>query len=348
MTTAAQTMRASVLTQHGLPLCTEVLPVPEAGPGQILVKLIACGVCHSDVHIWKGDVRPQEEPQPFIPGHEGVGSVVAVGSAVTDWAIGDLAGVPWLHDTCGHCAECLEGQESFCQNQRAHGLDVPGAFAEYVVADARFAVRVPAGGTQTAVDPVALAPVMCAGVTAYGAVRRARVQAGETVAIFGCGGLGLYAVQIAARLGARVIAIDRDAAKLSVARSFGAAHTEIADDGLVARLSAEDRRCHAAINFAPTAATWPAIVAATRPRGRIVAAALVSQPVPLNQEWLTATGITITGTSVGTRQEMAEVVAMHLDAPLLNEIVPITLDEASDALLALDQGRARGRYVIRF
>lgn len=339
---ATTSMRAAVLAGHGKPLQVKLVPRPLAGRGQLLVRLQACGICHSDVHIWKGDVRPPHAPEPFILGHEGVGVVAAIGEGVRGWAVGETIGVPWLHDTCLRCDECSDGYEAFCQHQRAHGLNVPGGFAEYVAVDAAFAVRLPSD-----VDPLATAPVMCAGVTAYGAIRRAGVTAGERLAVFGCGGLGLYAVQIAARMGVHVVAVDRDPAKLEHARRYGAAETEVAGEGLEQRL-AENPGFHAAINFAPTTATWSAIVATIRPRGRIVAAALVSDPVPLVQEWLTATGVTITGTSVGTRQEMREVVAMHAKQPLLNPIEEIDLSRVTDALVALEAGKAPGRFVIRF
>jgi propanol-preferring alcohol dehydrogenase len=336
-------MRAAVLTAYGEPLKVDTVARPVAGPGQLLVRLAACGVCHSDVHIWQGDVQALHAPQPFILGHEGVGQVEAIGDGVEGWKTGDAVGVPWLHDTCLHCDECVDGQEAFCQHQRAHGLNVPGGFAEYVIADARFAVPLPDG-----LDPVATAPVMCAGVTAYGAIRRAGLKQGESLAVFGCGGLGLYAVQIASRMGVEVVAIDRDPAKLEHARSYGAAATELADAGLAERLAARPVKVHAVINFAPTTATWPAMTSAIRPRGRIVAAALVSEAVPLSQEWLTGTGVTITGTSVGTRKEMAEVVALHAQQALHNPIEEIGLEGVTEALERLHGGRASGRYVIRF
>jgi propanol-preferring alcohol dehydrogenase len=309
----------------------------------MLVRLDACGVCHSDVHIWKGEVRASPPPEPFVLGHEGVGRVVETGPGVTGFREGERVGVPWLHDTCMHCDECLDGYESFCQHQRAHGLNVPGAFAEYVVVDARFAVKI-----AEHLDPVATAPIMCAGVTAYGAIRRAKVKSGETVAVFGCGGLGLYAVQIAHRLGARVIAVDRDPLKLEAARAGGAQQLEIADADLGQRLRELPDRPHVAINFAPTPSTWEPMLTAIRVRGRVIAAALVPDPVPVNQEWLTGTGVTITGTSVGTRREMEEVLGMHAAQPLAAPLVEISLDGASEALAALDEGRASGRYVIRF
>ena len=343
MTSQTQTMRAAVLGSYGEPLEVIAVPRPVAGPGQILVRLQACGVCHTDVHIWRGESVPPHAPSPFVMGHEGIGSVEAIGEGVSGWAAGDRAGVPWIHDTCRRCDECLDGYESFCQHHRAHGLNVPGAFAEYVVCDAAFAVALP-----ETIDPVATAPVMCAGITAYGAVKRAGLKAGESAIVFGCGGLGLYAVQVAARLGVRVLAVDRDPAKLDIARRYGAAEIEIADAGLPSRLAARSEKYHACINFAPTTATWDAMVAGIRPRGRIIAAAMVFQPVPLIQEWLTATGVVITGTSVGTRQEMRELVAMHAEQPLETMVEVIGLDDVSAALASLERGQSKGRYVISF
>ena len=343
MTSHTQTMRAAVLGGYGEPLEVTSVPRPVAGPGQILVRLQACGVCHTDVHIWRGDSVPPHAPSPFVMGHEGIGRVEAIGEGVSGWALGDRAGVPWIHDTCRHCDECLDGHESFCQHHRAHGLNVPGAFAEYVVCDASFAVALP-----ETVDPMTTAPVMCAGITAYGAVKRAGLKAGESAIVFGCGGLGLYAVQIASRLGVKVLAVHRDPAKLDIARRYGAAEAEIADSGLPSRLTARNEKYHACINFAPTTATWDAMVAGIRPRGRIIAAAMVFQPVPLIQEWLTATGVVITGTSVGTRQEMRELVAMHAKQPLETTVETISLDQVSDALATLESGQSKGRFVIDF
>ena len=335
-------MKAAVLDQAGRPLVLSEVKIPEPKQGEMLVRLDACGVCHTDVHIWKGDEVPARAPSPFVLGHEGVGTVVTVGPGVSGWKTGEPVGVPWLHSTCMHCDECLEGEESFCQHQMAHGFNVSGAFAEYVIVDHRFAVRLAAE-----MDPMLTAPVMCAGLTAFGALRRAKTKSGEVCAIFGCGGLGLYAVQIAKRMGAEVIAVDRDPEKLGLARGYGATMAILADDNLVARLN-ETTRPHACINFAPTSSTWAPMVNAIRPRGRIVAAALVSQPVPLNQDWLTGTGVTITGTSVGTREEMCEVVHMHSREPLKTLVEAITLHEVSDALMALSRGEAKGRFVIRF
>jgi propanol-preferring alcohol dehydrogenase len=232
--------------------------------------------------------------------------------------------------------------ESFCQHQRAHGFDVPGTFAEYVVADARFAARVPDEG-----DAAVLAPLMCAGLTAFGAVRRAGIVAGETCAVFGCGGLGLYAIQIARRLGAVVVAVDTDEAKLRRAASLGAEHILLASPDLANQWPV-NLRAHVCINFAPTPATWDAMIAAIRSRGRIIAAAMVSEPVPLSQEWLTATGVWITGTSVGTRAQMHELIQLHEAQPFEAQIERVTLSEVTSALERLKTGNAEGRQAIVF
>lgn len=334
-------MRAAVLNGHGQPLRLVNLPVPVPGPGEILIRLAASGVCHSDVHIWQGDTAATPPPDPYILGHEGVGVVAALGLGVTDWALGDRAGAAWLHDTCGKCDLCLGGHESFCATQRAHGFHVPGTFAEYVVAKADFAVRLPEGSASD------LAPLMCAGLTALGALDRANLHPGETCAIFGCGGLGLYAVQLAVRRGARVVAVDVDPAKLALAARLGATVTAQATADLATNWPATDR-AHATLNFAPTARTWATMLAATRPLGRIVAAAMVAEPVPLVQEWLTWTGVTITGTSVGTRAQMARLMALHAASPLVAEVETIALDGVSDALATLAEGRAKGRFCIVF
>ena len=335
-------MLAAVLERAGQPLRIMSVPRPEPGPGEILVRLEASGICHTDVHVWQGHLRPSSGQPAAILGHEGVGRVVQVGAGVKGWRLDERAGIAWLHDTCGHCDECHSAMESFCQHQRANGFDVAGTFAEYVVADARFAARMPDKG-----DAAVLAPLMCAGLTAFGAVKRAEIVAGETCVIFGCGGLGLYAIQIVRRLGATVIAVDTDEAKLKLAALLGAEHTFLATPGLADNWPAK-LRAHVCINFAPTPATWDAMIAAIRPRGRIIAAAMVSQPVALSQEWLTATGVWITGTSVGTRAQMHQLIQLHETQPLEAQVQRITLAEATNAMHRLKAGNAEGRQAIVF
>lgn len=335
------TMLAAIVTKFGAPLDIQQVARPKPDLGQILIKLQASGVCHTDVHVWLGHSRPPILPTPFVLGHEGVGIVTEVGAGVTDWQIGERAGAAWTHSTCGSCAECNEGEENFCQEQVANGFNVPGTFAHYVIADSRFAVKLPQG------DAAPLAPIMCAGLTAYGAIRRSELKAGETCIIFGCGGLGLYAIQLASRLGAHVVAVDLDDAKLALAQSLGA-KTIVNSSSLRGIGWPIDIRAHVCINFAPTPHTWPHMIAAILPRGRIIAAAMVAQPVPVEQEWLTYAGVRITGTSVGTRKQLRELLAIHSQSPLFCEIERIRLEDATEALEALKYGTAKGRFCIEY
>ena len=155
------TMKAAVVRAYGEPLSLEEVPVPEVPPGQILVKVAACGVCHTDLHAADGD-WPVKPPLPFIPGHEGAGHVAAVGAGVRGIREGDRVGVPWLHTACGHCEHCLTGWETLCDGQQMTGYTVNGGFAEYVLADPAYVGQLPDG-----LSFESLAPILCAGVTAY-------------------------------------------------------------------------------------------------------------------------------------------------------------------------------------
>ncbi len=335
-----KTMRAALLEAPGKPLSIRDVEVPELVPGQILIKLEACGICHTDVHIWERGSSDPRAPYPLILGHEGIGHVAAISPGVTDWRIGERAGFAWLHDTCGQCRECGDGHESFCQAQRAHGFSVHGGFAEYAAVDARFCARIKADA-----NPLQAAPLMCAGLTAHGALETAGVHSESRCAIIGCGGLGMYAIQLAARQGASVVAFDIDARKLKQAEILGAQQVILAGD-ILSRNTAG--AMDAVINFAPTPRTWPLMMALIRPRGVIVAAAMVNEAVPLDQEWLTTTGVTITGTSVGTRRQMETLLALHNAAPLSCEVRSIALEDAAQGLSDLRDGKVSGRLVIDF
>ncbi|MFJ6956578.1 alcohol dehydrogenase catalytic domain-containing protein [Micromonospora aurantiaca (nom. illeg.)] len=212
-------MRASVVTAFDRPMEITERPVPEVGPGEILVRIEASGLCHTDIHAARGE-WPVKPTPPFVPGHEGVGLVEKVGPGVTEHAVGDRVALPWLGWACGTCKYCVTGWETLCESQRNTGYSIDGAHAEYAVAAARYAVRVPDG-----VDPFEAAPLTCAGVTTYKAVKVAGVRPCERVAIFGIGGLGHLAQQYAQIFGAETIAVDVTAEKLELATSLGAAHT---------------------------------------------------------------------------------------------------------------------------
>ena len=210
------TMQAAVVTEFGKDLQIQTLPIPTPGRGQALVKVITTGVCHTDLHAAEGD-WPVKPTPPFIPGHEGVGEVVALGEGVTDLAVGDLVGNAWLWSACGDCQYCRTGWETLCEAQKNAGYSVDGSFGEYMLVDTRFAARIPAGS-----DPVEVAPVLCAGVTVYKGLKMTEARPGQWVTISGIGGLGHIAVQYAVAMGLRVAAVDIADDKLALAKKHGA------------------------------------------------------------------------------------------------------------------------------
>ena len=339
-------MWAARLKRQGEPLVLEKIAIPAPGPEEILIKLEACGVCHTDLHIRDGDEVLPTDRLPITLGHEGVGRIVKLGSNIRNWTVGERVGAPWLHDTCLSCRDCLTGHESVCSDQRAHGMHMNGAFAEYMVLKAAFAVPI-----SEDVDPVTAAPLLCAGVTALGAVRKAKLGPGSICAIFGCGGLGQYGIQLAKQCGASVVAIDTDENRLEEAGKLGAQHCLLSSEktgDALRRLGGVD----ACINFAPTAAIWPAIEQGLKSRGRFVSVAMPKEPVHLSLSWLTWVTPILTGTSVGGRQDLADMLALASQIDLSVPVERIPLRDADMALNRLS-GRAglkrvRGRLVIDF
>ena len=337
----SRTMQAAVLPELGAALELREIPKPTPGPGEILVKLEVCGICHTDLHTREGHEPISGEALPLVLGHEGIGRVIEHGSdSGADLAEGTRVGVPWIHDTCGRCRQCLSGWESYCPSQRANGYDVDGAYSEFCIVQESFVVPVP-----ETLDPVAAAPLLCAGVTAQGAVRKAHLGPGSLCAVFGCGGLGQYGIQLAKLSGAMVAAVDTRPEKLAIAESLGADHLLLASEDPGRRLR-ELGGADACINFAPSPEAWDPIVEAINPRGWIVSVAMVSQPVPLSLRRLTFTGENITGTAVGGRQELSDVLALGEAGSLSIDVQPVSLGEADAALDRLRAGEVEGRSVI--
>jgi propanol-preferring alcohol dehydrogenase len=209
-------MNAAVVRQFGSPLVLEQWDIPSPGANQIVIKTEACGVCHTDLHAAKGD-WPVKPTLPFIPGHEAIGLVTAVGSGVSIVKEGDRVGVPWLYSACGHCEYCLSAWETVCPDAKFGGYTSNGGFAEYILADPDYVALVPAG-----LSAIEAAPLICAGVTTYKGIKQTEARPGEWVAISGVGGLGHLAVQYAKAMGLLVCAIDIDDGKLAHAKRLGA------------------------------------------------------------------------------------------------------------------------------
>ncbi|WP_380166282.1 zinc-dependent alcohol dehydrogenase [Jannaschia sp. R86511] len=335
-------MRAAVVPTLGSRLEILQRDVPAPARGQVLVRIEASGICHTDIHAARGD-WPVTPTAPFVPGHEGVGVVEVLGDGVTEHQVGDRVALPWLGSACGSCRYCVSGWETLCEAQQNTGYSVDGAYADYAVADARFAVAVPAG-----VDPMDAAPLACAGLTTYKAVKVAGVRTGDLVSVVGIGGLGHLAVQYAVIAGATVVAIDVTADKLELAKQLGATYT--VDAGVedpaeaVQRLGGAD----VAIALAVQPDSISAAFASLRRGGRLV---LVSLPkdghldLPVFDTVLK--GISVIGSIVGTRQDLTEVFALHAAGRtrvIVEERSLEGINESFDDVLA---GRTPARLVIR-
>ena len=337
------TMRAAQGREHGSPLAIRSVAVPEPGRGELIVELEACGICHSDLHIRDGDENLPAELYPVIPGHEGIGRVVARGDQTDSrFALGDRVGLPWLFETCLDCEACLTGGETSCPNQLARGIHRAGAFAEYAIVKESFACRIP-----DEIRSGVAAPLLCAGLTAWSALRKTTVRPGRTVLVIGAGGLGQFAILIAKAHGARVFVIDRDQLKLDEAMRRGADRAFHAGPD-AGRLVSEAGGAHIVLNFAPTPAVWATIEAAANPMCEIVVIALVHDPVPLSMMWLIEGGHKVLGSSVGSRQELRDLLDFAVRHPLEIDIELVALDDVDEALDRLRAGDVRGRLCVDF
>ena len=338
-----ETMLAAVVHAFGEPLRIEEVPVPTPGPGEIVVKLAATGVCHTDLHAARGDwaVKPT---LPLIPGHEGTGHVAAVGAGVTHVKEGDAVGVPWLHDACGQCEFCLTGWETLCPSQHNTGYSVNGTYAEYVLAKADYVGHLPAGA-----DLEQIAPILCAGVTTYKGLKETEAKAGEWVAISGIGGLGHVAVQYAKAMGFNVAALDIDEAKLALAKSLGADLTVDCRDanavkGLVKQTGGG---AHGVLVTAVSTAAFGQAIGIVRRKGTIVLNGLPPGDFPTPVLPVVLKRITLRGSIVGTREDLAEALAFAADGKVAAEVAIEPLDAVNDVLDRMERGAINGRVVLR-
>jgi propanol-preferring alcohol dehydrogenase len=300
------TMKAAVVPELGAKLEIRELAVPEPGPGQLLVKMLASGLCHTDIHAAHGDWPVKPSP-PFIPGHEGVGVVVAAGPGATLHKPGDRVAIAWLGSACGHCRHCVAGWETLCEAQRNTGYSVDGCYAEYAVADDAYVVDVP-----DEVPSLDAAPLTCAGVTTFKAVKVAGLQPGETASIVGIGGLGHLALQYARLLGARVIAVDVEDAKLDLARALGADVAVNARTTDPAAAIAGYGGADVAVVTAASPRTFEQAYASLRRGGRLCCVGLpADDTISISVFDTVLSGKQVIGSIVGTRNDLKDVLALH-------------------------------------
>lgn len=340
----AKTMRAAVVRQFGGPLTIEEIAVPSPGPGEVLVKIVATGVCHTDLHAADGD-WPVKPAPPFIPGHEGAGIVAAVGAGVTHLREGDPVGIAWLHDACGCCEHCTTGWETLCESQHNSGYSVNGTFAEYAIGSAAYVGRLPAQA-----DFVAMAPILCAGVTTYKGIKETEARPGEWIAISGIGGLGHIAIQYAKAMGLHVVALDVTEEKLALARRLGADATinAKASDAAAQVVKQTGGGAHGVLVTAVSPPAFSQALQLVRRKGTV---SLVGLPpgefaTPIFDVVLKR--ITLRGSIVGTRRDLAEAIDFAAEGKVKAHIHQKPLEEINGIFADLKVGSVDGRIVIPF
>ena len=337
------TMRAAVVTTFGQDLTVGEVPMPQPGPGQALVKLISSGVCHTDLHAAGGD-WPVKPTLPLIPGHEGVGTVVALGEGVSDLTVGQIVGNAWLWSACGSCQYCRTGWETLCEQQQNGGYSVDGSFGQYMLVDSRFAVRIPEGS-----DPVEIAPVLCAGVTVYKGLKMTEARPGQWVVISGIGGLGHVAVQYARAMGLRVVAVDVADDKLALARKHGAELTvNAANEDPVEVIQRETGGAHGVLVTAVHPMAFGQAIGMARRGGTIVFNGLPPGDFPAPIFEIVLKGLTVRGSIVGTRQDMEEALEFYARGEIHPTVSTRKLEEINTVFDEMKHGKIDGRVVIRY
>ena len=338
-------MKAAVLHEFKKPLALEQVPRPVPEANEVLIQVEACGVCHSDVHVADGD-WPQFTDitkKPLILGHEIAGHVIEKGAAVQELGIGDRVGVPWIYWTCGECEFCRQGDENLCVKQKITGVTVDGGFAEFVKAPASHLVKLPAG-----LSPVEAAPFFCAGLTVYRSLKQAGISRGQRLAVFGIGGLGHFAVQIARELGAEVTAVDVSEEKLELAKSLGAVHVQNAASATATKELRAKGGFHFTLVASAARSAYDMAFLCLRPTGTLLAVGLPAENLCFPPILMAAREARIRASAVGTRQDLREVLLMASQRKIRSHASSRPLAQVNDVLEELRQGKVSGRIVLAF
>jgi propanol-preferring alcohol dehydrogenase len=340
-----RTMKAAVVYAFGKPLKIERVPVPNLQPHEILIRMHATGVCHTDLHAASGD-WPAKPILPFIPGHEGAGVVAEVGSDVQFLKVGNRVGTAWLFSACGHCDYCMSGWETLCDKQQNTGYSINGTFAEYVVADPNFVTLLP-----DHISFAEIAPVLCAGVTVYKGLKMTDAKAGQWVVISGIGGLGHMAVQYAIAMGFHVGAVDVDDEKLELARKLGA---RVVVNALktdpVAYLNSNigGGGAHGVLVTAVSPKAFDQALGMVRRGGTVVMVGLPPGTFAISINDLVLKGITVRGSIVGTRMDLKEAVSFAADGKVKAIVETEKLENINSIFERMRQGKIEGRISIDF
>jgi propanol-preferring alcohol dehydrogenase len=337
-------MKAAILPDFGQPLRLEEVPRPEPEADEVLLQVEVCGVCHSDLHIAEGDLagfRAATKARVVL-GHEVIGRVVGRGAAVEHLAVGDRVGVAWLHQSCGVCEQCREGNENLCRKQVVTGMMVDGGYAEFMRAKASHALPIP-----DALSSAEAAPLFCAGVTVYRALKNAEVGPGQRVAVFGIGGLGHLAVQMAKAFGAEVMALDVSDDKLTLARELGAGQTFNVSGADVHKAVRKLGGAHVAVVTSAAKAAYDLALRCLRPAGTLAVVGLPPEPLTFQALALVAGEYRIVTASVGTRADVRATLDLAVAGKLRCRVEEAPLADVNAVFGRMRQGTISGRMVLR-
>lgn len=335
-------MKAAVVPEFKAPLEIREMDVPTPLAGQVLVKIQSSGLCHTDIHAAHGD-WPVKPKMPLIPGHEGVGLIEAIGDGVEHLAVGDRVALPWLGLACGRCRYCIGGHETYCQSPQYMGYTIDGGYAEYTIGYASHVLKVP-----DAVSSFDAAPLTCAGVTTYAALKSADVQPAENVMVVGIGGLGHLGLQYGKVLGGHTIAVDVEDAKLALAEELGADYVVDARGDQAAQVAAVGG-ADVALVTVPSPGAMAAAHAALNPMGRLVLVGLPADnllTLPVFETVLT--GIRVQGSLVGTRNDLAECFALHASGRTKVIAEGRALEDVNECFEEVLSGHVPARLVFEF
>lgn len=336
-----QMMSAAVVHEFHQNLEIEQVPVPKAGIGQIVVKIKACGVCHTDLHAAHGD-WPVKPTLPLIPGHEGVGEIVEIGANVKHLQMGDRVGIPWLYSACGNCEYCLSGRETLCKEQQNAGYSVNGSYADYCLAEADYVAKIP-----DELSYVDAAPIFCAGVTTYKALKVGGAKPGDWVAIYGIGGLGHVAVQYAKAMGFHVVAVDTFDEKLELASKLGADKViNPKEEDSAAFIQREVGGVQASICTAVTKPAFGEAYRAVKRGGKCVAVGLPPETMEIPIFDTVLNGVSVVGSIVGTRKDLQESLQFAAEGKVKTHIETAKISDINQIFADLDAGKINGRIVL--
>ena len=338
-------MKAAILHSFSEPLKIEDSPAPVPGAGEVLIKVSACGVCHSDLHLASGEWEQLKTitKLPLILGHEIAGTVVQIGEGVTDLKAGDRVGVPWLHYTCGECEFCRMGRETLCLKQQITGCMVDGGFAEFIKANASHTARLP--------DNLSFedaAPLLCAGLTVHNAIKTSGIKPGQYIAIFGIGGLGHLAVQLAKAAGAMVIAVDVADDKLELARECGA---DVCVNAATTQVHKEIKKAsnggaHVVMVTSGSKPAYETALRCLRRGGTLSVVGMAPEPISVSTVALVSGEYHIVASAVGTRQDLQEILQLASQGKVKCRIETRPFDEVVKVMEEMKQGRLIGRVVL--